>query len=51
MKKLTAISTDMGRSGELLEEMAGTGDWQEGQRFSSCIFTEDVAACVSGLEL
>lgn len=51
MKKLAAYSTGMGRSGELLEEMAGTGDWQEGQRFSSGTSTEDVVAWVSGLEL
>lgn len=31
----TSASSGIGDSGELLEEMAGTGDWQEGQRFSS----------------
>ena len=31
----TSSSSGMGQSGELLAEMAGTGDWQEGQRFSS----------------
>ena len=30
----TSTSSGIGRSGELLAEMAGTGDWQEGQRFS-----------------
>lgn len=31
----TSASSGMGESGTLLKEMAGTGDWQEGQRFSS----------------
>jgi flavodoxin len=31
----TSSSSGIGQSGELLEQMAGTGDWQEGQRFSS----------------
>ncbi len=31
----TSSSSDMGDSGTLLEEMAGTGDWQEGHRFPS----------------
>ncbi len=30
----TSASSGLGESGELLAEMAGTGDWQEGQRFS-----------------
>ena len=31
----TSSSSGMGQSGTLLSEMAGTGDWQDGQRFSS----------------
>ena len=31
----TSSSSGMGESGELLAELAGTGDWQEGQRFRS----------------
>lgn len=31
----TSASSDMGESGMLLKEMAGTGDWQDGHRFSS----------------
>ncbi len=31
----TAASSGMGQSGELLEEMSGTGDWKEGHRFYS----------------
>ena len=30
----TSASSGMGQSGELLAELAGTGDWQEGMRFS-----------------
>lgn len=47
----TSASSDMGESGTLLEEMAGTGDWQEGQRFSSSAAKEDVQAWVNGLGL
>ena len=31
----TSSSSGIGNSGELLAQMAGTGDWQEGKRFSS----------------
>ena len=31
----TSASSGMGQSGTLLEEMAGGGTWQSGQRFSS----------------
>ena len=47
----TSASPGMGESGSLLEEMAGTGDWQEGQRFSSGASTEDVAAWADELGL
>ena len=47
----TSASSDMGESGTLLEEMAGTGNWQEGQRFASGASTEDVQAWVADLNL
>ena len=47
----TSASSGLGESGELLEEMAGTGDWLEGERFSSGVSQEDVKAWVDGLEL
>ena len=47
----TSASSDMGQSGELLEEMAGTGDWQEGERFRSGASDEDVRAWIEGLGL
>lgn len=47
----TSASSGLGESGELLEEMAGTGDWQEGQRFSSGASEDDVRAWVEDLGL
>ena len=47
----TSASSGMGQSGTLLAEMAGTGDWQEGQRFSSGASAEDVQSWVKGLGL
>ncbi len=47
----TSSSSGMGQSGELLQEMAGTGDWQDGQRFASSADANDVADWVSGLGL
>lgn len=47
----TSASSGLGDSGELLEEMAGTGDWQEGQRFNSSVSQDDVRAWVEGLSL
>ena len=47
----TSSSSGMGQSGTLLSEMAGTGDWQDGQRFSSGVSQNDVADWVSGLGL
>lgn len=38
----TSSSSGMGQSGSLLADMAGTGDWQEGQRFSSGASSADV---------
>ena len=47
----TSGSSDLGQSGELLAELAGTGDWQEGQRFSSSVSEEDIQAWVDELGL
>lgn len=46
----TSSSSGLGESGKLLAEMAGTGDWQEGQRFRSSISESDVTAWVESLE-
>lgn len=47
----TSSSSDLGESGELLAEAAGTGDWLEGERFSSSASEETVQAWVEGLNL
>lgn len=47
----TSGSSGLGRSGELLAEMAGSGEWLEGMRFGSSVSEEDVAAWVEGLGL
>lgn len=46
----TSASSGLGDSGELLAELAGTGDWQEGMRFRSSVSGEDVVAWVESLE-
>ena len=45
----TSSSSGMGRSGDLLAEMAGTGNWQDGQRFSSSVSQSNVADWVKTL--
>ena len=47
----TSASSGLGESGELLAELAGTGNWQEGQRFSSRVSQEDVQNWLDGLDL
>ena len=47
----TSSSSGLGESGELLAELAGTGDWQGGQRFRSSASQEDVNQWVDSLGL
>ena len=47
----TSASSGLGQSGKLLAEMAGTGDWQDGERFSSGASASDVTSWVKGLGL
>lgn len=47
----TSASSGMGQSGKLLAEMAGSGNWQSGERFSSGASSDDVASWVNGLGL
>ena len=47
----TSTSSGLGQSGDLLAEMAGTGDWQDGQRFQSSASQSDVTDWVNGLGL
>ena len=46
----TSASSGLGDSGELLAQLAGTGDWQEGMRFRSSVSDEDVVAWVESLD-
>ena len=46
----TSSSSGMGESGALLAQLAGTGDWQVGQRFSSGASASDVQDWVNGLD-
>ena len=45
----TSSSSGLGHSGNLLAEMAGSGDWQTGIRFRSGVSDADVQAWVSEL--
>ena len=47
----TSTSSGLGQSGQLLADMAGTGDWQEGMRFRSGASAEDVQAWIEELGL
>ena len=47
----TSSSSGLGQSGELLAELAGTGDWQDGERFRSSASQEDVTEWVDSLGL
>ena len=47
----TSSSSGLGESGQLLAELAGTGDWLEGQRFRSGVSQADVTAWVESLDL
>ena len=47
----TSASSGIGESGQLLAELAGTGDWMEGQRFRSSVSESDVQTWLDGLDL
>lgn len=47
----TSTSSGLGQSGDLLADMAGTGSWQDGERFSSGASSSKVESWVNGLEL
>lgn len=47
----TSSSSGLGQSGQLLAEMAGTGDWQEGHRFGSSVSESTVQNWVETLTL
>lgn len=45
----TSASSGVADSGQLLADMAGTGDWQDGERFSSGASDSEVANWVKEL--
>ena len=47
----TSLSSGIGQSGKLLAELAGTGSWLDGQRFSRGSSEADIASWVNGLNL
>ena len=47
----TSVSSGIGQSGELLAELAGTGSWLDGQRFSRGSSEADIASWIAGLNL
>lgn len=47
----TSSSSGLGESGTHLAEMAGTGDWQEGMRFSTSASESEVTEWLDGLDL
>lgn len=38
----TSSSSETGQSGKLLEDLAGNGNWKDGQRFSSSASDNDI---------
>ena len=47
----TSSSSGLGESGELLAELAGSGNWQQGQHFRSSADAEEVVEWVNSLDL
>lgn len=47
----TSSSSGLGESGQLLEDLAGTGTWLEGQRFSGRVSQSDIQEWILGMEL
>ena len=47
----TSTSSGLGESGKLLAEMAGTGNWLEGERFRESVSQSDVDEWIKSLNL
>ena len=47
----TSSSSGLGDSGELLKEQAGTGNWQDGERFSSGASQDEVESWINDLDI
>ena len=47
----TAASSGIGDSGNLLKDMAGTGDWKDGERFHGGVSESDISSWIDSLGL
>lgn len=47
----TSSSSGLGQSGDLLEELTGTGNWLEGQRFRGSAAEAEIQTWLDSLEL
>lgn len=47
----TSTSSGLGKSGELLAEMTGTGNWLEGERFRESVSQSDIEEWVNSLNI
>lgn len=47
----TSTSSGLGESGKLLEEMAGTGNWLDGQRFSESVSETEINSWIESFNL
>lgn len=47
----TSTSSGLGESGKLLEEMAGTGNWLDGQRFSESVSEAEINSWIESFNL
>lgn len=45
----TSSSDGIGESGQLLADMAGTGNWLESRRFSSSVSQDDIQEWIASL--
>ena len=48
---ITSASSGIGSSGDLLADLAGSGDWQDGHRFSGGASDADITDWVNSLGL
>lgn len=46
----TSTSSGLGESGELLAQMAGTGNWLEGERFTENVSEAEINSWIEGLD-
>lgn len=47
----TAVSSGIGDSGNLLKDMAGTGEWKDGERFNGGTSESEISQWIDGLGL